>query len=87
VGGGWLGGARSLGLVEDWLASYSSPNRDSAASIMYDSVLSCFRENILPTTPAGYPVVVPNLGPTTRAVCAASDPSWLLPNPDATLAT
>jgi hypothetical protein len=78
---------RALALVEEWLAGYLSPNRDAVASRIYDSLLSCFLENILPTTPEGHPLVVPNLGPKTRSVCEASDPSWLLPNADATLAT
>jgi hypothetical protein len=51
---------------------------------IWNDIAACFLENVLPTTPAGHPLVVPQMGPLARE-CV--EPRWLLPDPNATLAT
>ncbi len=60
---------------------------ETATPSLRDSVVTCFLENVLPTTPAGHPLVVPNLGPRSRDWCESHSPYWLQPDPDARLAT
>ena len=54
---------------------------------LYDSVIPCFLEEVLPASREGHPLVVPNLGPKAREFCERFRPDWLLPEPRGWLAT
>jgi hypothetical protein len=73
-----------LDAVESLIQRYRPPAHGKIAPYgLYNAVITCFLENVLPTTPAGHPLVVPQLGPLTRG---SVPPHWLLPDPNAKLA-
>lgn len=60
---------------------------ETATPSFHDIVITCFLENVLPTTPTGHPFVVPNLGPHARGWCENHAPFCLQPDFGARLAT
>jgi hypothetical protein len=74
-----------LNTVEGLLSEFGPHALGTAAQCgIYNDIAVCFLENVLPTTPAGHALVVPQMGPLTRS-CV--EPNWLLPDANATLAT
>jgi hypothetical protein len=72
---------RALGLIDQFLAE-SPPvppgtRPGEVGDQFHNSLLACFVENIMNTTPAFRSLVLPNLGPAIRAHLEEHDPFWL----------
>jgi hypothetical protein len=75
---------RVLAQVEDLLSEIAPEDWNSPGCGLINDIAVCFFESVLPTTPAGQSMVVPQMGPLTRK-CV--EPEWLRPDPNATLAS
>ena len=72
---------RALDLIDYLLAeSPEMPTGKNAAAVgeFHNSLLACFVESVMDTTPAFRFVVLPNLGPVVREHLRKYDPSWLV---------
>ena len=70
--------------IEDLLAQCPPEQWEPGVRGFRVLIAECFLELVLPTTPSGQPMVVPQMGPLAIK-CVPS--RWLLPDPDARLAT
>ena len=72
---------RALGLIDRLLAE--SPPVPPGTHVLdvgdqfHNSLLACFVESVMDTTPAFRSLVLPNLGPAVRAHLEEHDPFWL----------
>jgi hypothetical protein len=73
-----------LATIEDLLSQADPEDWVKPRHGLLNSISACFLESVLPTTPAGQPMVVPQMGPLAKK-CVR--PDWLLPNPNGRLAT
>jgi hypothetical protein len=75
---------RVLAIVEDLLSQVEPEDWNTPGCGLMNDIAVCFLESVLPTTPAGHPMVVPQMGPLARR-CVK--PEWLRPDPNARLAS
>ena len=72
---------RALALIDQLLAdSPPVPVGTHARDVgdqLHNSLLACFVENVMDTSPAFRSLVLPNLGPAVRAHLKEHDPFWL----------
>jgi hypothetical protein len=72
---------RALALIDQFLAeSPPVPPGTRAGEVgdqFHNSLLACFVEDVMDTTPAFRSLVLPNLGPAVRAHLEEYDPFWL----------
>ena len=72
---------RALALIDQLLAdSPPVPVGTHARDVgdqLHNSLLACFVENVMDTSPAFRSLVLPNLGPAVRAHLMEHDPFWL----------
>jgi len=72
---------RALALIDQFLSeSPPVPPGTHALEVgdqFHNSLLACFVENVMDTTPAFRSLVLPNLGPAVRAHLEEHDPVWL----------
>lgn len=72
----------TLAYLDDLLVRYKPEvGAPPSGHGVYNSLLSCFFENVLPVRPEEFAYVGPFLGPGVRAHCAEFEPSWLEPDP------
>lgn len=72
-----------LDLVEDLLVRFApGPGEPISDGTVYNSVLACFLEDVLPVRADKFGLVTPHIGPAIRRWAAEHEAWWLLPEPD-----
>jgi hypothetical protein len=73
-----------LAVIDELLEEFAPPpGVGPADGSVYNSILACFFENVLPVRSEELEIVVPFLGPKLRAHALEYDPWWLEPRPNA----